>query len=100
MRSRVLCLGVALFALAISGFAQNESATLSGRVTDSSGAALANASVTVTNQATAVERHTVSNQVGLYVVPGLEPGVYRIIVKHEGFTQFVMTTLSFTYRTQ
>jgi hypothetical protein len=91
MCSRVLWLAMAVVALAVAGFAQNESATLSGRVTDSTGAALANASVSVINQSTAVERRTMSNEAGLYVVVGLTPGNYRIVVKHDGFAQFVMT---------
>ncbi len=93
MRSRVLWLAFVLLAVAIAGFAQNESATLSGRVTDSTGAVLPNASVTVIDQATKIERHTISNNVGLYVVPGLKPGVYRIIVKRAGFSQFVKTDI-------
>lgn len=91
MRSRLLWLAVVVFALAVLGVAQDETATITGRVTDTSGAALVNATVLIVNQSTGVQRTTSSNDMGLYVVPGLKPGIYRIIVKHDGFSQIVKT---------
>lgn len=93
MRSRMLWLAVLVVAFAGIGFGQGETATVSGRVTDVSGAVIPNAAISVIDQATKVERYTVSNNDGLYVVAGLKPGTYRIIVKREGFSQFVKTDI-------
>src|SRR5262245_6470446 len=59
--------------------------SISGIVTDATGAVIAGARVTVTD----VERNTVftaaSNETGLYVVPRLPIGRYRIVVEKTGF---------------
>jgi len=59
--------------------------SISGIVTDASGAVIAGAKVTVTD----VDRNTVytaaSNETGLYVVPQMSIGRYRIVVERTGF---------------
>ena len=62
---------------ATSALAQATS-TFNGRILDQGDAVLPGVTVTVTNQNTGVVRTTVSNEEGLYFMPGLEPGVYRI----------------------
>ena len=59
--------------------------TFNGRILDQDNAVLPGVTVTVTNQNTGVVRTTVSNEEGLYFLPGLEPGVYRIATELPGF---------------
>ena len=58
---------------------------ISGLVTDSSGAAIPGATVTVTNTATRGMRTTTTNAEGLYSFPSLPPGVYAVKVELQGF---------------
>lgn len=72
-------------------FAQSDSATLSGAVTDPSGAVIVNATVEVDNEGTNVAQTTHTNSAGLYSFPNLLPGRYRISVKNAGFKESVRT---------
>lgn len=66
--------------------AQTSNATILGNVEDSSGAAVANAEVTATNQDTGVAGSTVSTAEGIYGVPSLPPGKYTVEAKAVGFS--------------
>jgi hypothetical protein len=66
---------------------------LNGTVTDSTGAAVPNAKVVATNQATSVEWNTRTNGAGLYVFASLPPGNYQITVTNEGFQTLVVKDL-------
>src|SRR5688500_7792058 len=65
--------------------AQLGTATISGNVTDSSGAIVVGASVTAVNNATNFRRQTISNEQGQYNLPGLTPGSYNVSVELKGF---------------
>jgi hypothetical protein len=82
---RTTCLSVFL-SLAASGwlFAQ-ATAAISGRVVDQDGAMLPGVTVTVTNTATGATRDTMTNGEGLYTVPALPSGMYRVKVELTGF---------------
>lgn len=67
-----------------AAWGQNQAA-LRGTITDPSGAAVAGAQITVTNQATQVARATVSTGTGFYQVGELPPGVYTVAVAAKGF---------------
>jgi hypothetical protein len=72
---------------ASAAWSQSSSGTISGRVVDSTGAAVAGAEVNVINQ---VDRHTrnfTTNSSGEFVFPILDPGTYTISVKVTGFKQ-------------
>ncbi|MCB1019732.1 MAG: carboxypeptidase regulatory-like domain-containing protein [Bryobacterales bacterium] len=58
---------------------------IEGSVTDSSGATIAGAKITITNAATGVPREVESNEAGNYSVPFLNPGIYSITAELEGF---------------
>jgi hypothetical protein len=58
---------------------------ISGRVTDESGALIAQASVVVRNLATGVEQTTTTNHAGLYQFPVLMPGTYSVTATVKGF---------------
>jgi len=75
-----------------SAAAQSTFATLTGTVTDASGAVLPRATVTVTNTATQTVRTTVTDDVGNFVVPNLDAGVYRIVVSMQGFNDRALET--------
>ena len=72
-------------------FAQLETATLSGTIMDASGSVVPDAQVQVTNSDTNVTLATSTNKSGIYVVPSLKPGRYRIAVAKVGFKQVVVT---------
>jgi len=55
-------------------YAQISGATLSGTVTDASGAVVPQAAVSIKNVATGIERGNTSNAAGFYSVPNLLPG--------------------------
>jgi hypothetical protein len=65
--------------------AQVAGASLSGTVTDASGAALAGAKVMIENLATGVSRETTTDKDGFYTAPNLLPGTYEITVSAAGF---------------
>jgi hypothetical protein len=58
---------------------------LTGAITDSTGAAVPGASVVVISQETNARRDVQTNDAGLYRVPFLLPGIYRLEVQKEGF---------------
>jgi hypothetical protein len=80
--------------LAIPGFAQTESATVSGRVTDSQQQVVPQAQIQLVNADTNITSTTQTNADGLYVIPNVRPGVYRILVLKDGFKEIVKTKLT------
>jgi hypothetical protein len=78
----------ALALLLLSGtalFAQEFRATLTGTVTDPSGAAVPGATVKATNTATNSTKETNTTSDGIYTIPFLEPGVYSVEGSAAGF---------------
>src|ERR1700733_12436511 len=82
---RILLLLLAVVLLPLAVRAQNTTSSLTGTVTDSSGASVAGADVTVANTATGVEYRAKTNQQGLYRVSQLPPGNYSMKVENAGF---------------
>jgi carboxypeptidase family protein len=77
------------FALVTSVFVLGQGTdlgTIRGTVTDASGALVANAKVTITDQATGTPRLTTSNSHGEYQIFGLSSGVYKVTVSIQGMT--------------
>lgn len=62
------------------------SGTIVGSVTDSSGAIVAGAKVTVTNTSTNVSQQTTTSSTGTYALPFLIPGTYSVSVSSAGFS--------------
>jgi hypothetical protein len=71
--------------------AQMGRGTILGTVTDPTGAAVPRASVTVTNVATNIAYHTVTNGDGYYTTPGMVVGSYSVSVQANGFKEFLRT---------
>jgi hypothetical protein len=68
--------------------AQAPVGTIAGVVSDTSGAVLNGASVTVKSVETGAERVTTANDQGYFVVPTLKPGAYQVTVAISGFATF------------
>ena len=85
---KVACL-FALVLAAVPAAAQNLTATVSGTVSDSTGAIIAGARVRVVNQNTGVVAwDSVTNSAGIYVAPQLPVGDYRVTAEQRGFKKF------------
>src|SRR5262249_53460228 len=69
--------------------AQESRATVSGVVTDPTGAAIPNAKITATEIRTGVKSSTVSDTAGQYTLPFLPPGQYEIQVEVQGYRPFI-----------
>jgi hypothetical protein len=69
----------------IQAHAQAVSATLVGTVTDSTGASVPGAKITIQELSTGISRDTVSNESGNYTFPDLTPGTYSVVVAANGF---------------
>ena len=84
-----------VFGLAINLSAQvSGRGSLSGLVTDSSGAAVPSASVTLTNTATGVVLQGQTSSSGLYSFLSLIPGTYRLEVSQSGFSKSVRDNIT------
>jgi Carboxypeptidase regulatory-like domain len=68
-----------------------DNASLTGTVTDPSGAAVVNAGISLTNTATGQVRHVTSNSVGDYLFASLGAGVYNLEASASGFQKFSRT---------
>jgi hypothetical protein len=80
----VLCLFVS-----VPVCAQVTGATLSGTVTDASGAVIANAQVSIKNTATGITKDSTTDSAGFYTVPNLPAGPYEVKVTAAGFNTAV-----------
>ena len=93
----VRCIGVLALSLLSSNQlrAQVASATMSGTITDASGKAVADATVSVNNVATEQSTETRTDSAGLYNVINLVPGDYAVSVSAPGFsTKVAKVTIS------
>ena len=68
-----------------SAFAQSDSGRVAGTVTDSTGAVIPGATITITNLGTNANRVDKSNAVGEFSVPALAPGTYSAKIEANGF---------------
>jgi Carboxypeptidase regulatory-like domain/TonB-dependent Receptor Plug Domain len=83
-----LCVFALLFA-APATWGQAATGRVFGTVTDQQHAAVPQAKVTVTNEATQVPKRTTTNDEGYFEVLDLPIGSYTVTVEHEGFTKYV-----------
>src|SRR5882672_2121321 len=82
----VFIVGVALLACAGSARAQTTTGTVRGYIKDQNGAALVGAEVQATNIESGVARSATTRADGGYILPGLVPGTYDIVVRNIGFS--------------
>src|ERR1700722_19123290 len=74
-----------------AAFGQTDTATISGYVTDQTGAVIRGAAITLTNVETNSDANQSSNGSGLYVFTDVKPGRYRIVVQKARFRQIALT---------
>ncbi|MDQ6700918.1 MAG: TonB-dependent receptor [Acidobacteriota bacterium] len=86
--SRFVTLLCAFVLSALPLFSQAFTGSISGIVTDASGAVLPQASITVTDLAKNTNFHTQTNDSGFYLVGQLSPGSYRITAEKAGFRKY------------
>ena len=87
--TRFVLLFAAATVFVVSAHAQS-TATLSGTVTDPSGAVVPNVRVTVHSLATAQDRVVTTDAAGLYAVPSLQPGDYSVKGEVSGFGPYTV----------
>lgn len=75
--------------LAAAAVAQSPNGTISGLVLDPSGLAIAGADILIVNDATGVKYPGATNGEGIYTVPNLPPGSYRLQVSKIGFKTLI-----------
>src|SRR5438034_572011 len=80
--------------LPASNWAQSLNATLTGTVTDPSGAVIAGVELTLTSVATGTVRQSTTDAAGLYSFPNLLPGIYELKASISGFRDFVQTGIA------
>jgi len=80
---------LAMFALPV--WAQSTSSTVTGKISDPSGATVPDASVSASNEGTGLRRAASTNAEGSYVLPLLPPGRYRITAQKDGFKPVTRT---------
>jgi hypothetical protein len=85
-RVALLVLATLLFTIILS--AQSDLGTITGLVKDPSGAMIPNANVLIRNEATGIERQTISSDTGYYIFINLPPAIYTIAVDATGFKRF------------
>jgi hypothetical protein len=85
-----------LFLSAVYTFAQVSTANVVGIVEDSTGARLPDATIKLINSQTGTENNSKTNHVGVFLLPGIFPGMYSLQIEREGFAtaQFTGLTLN------
>ena len=78
-------IGIILLANSTTTFAQGETGSVTGVVTDSQGGTVAGADVTLTDVATNLPKTTVTNESGRYHFAAVPAGLYDITISKAGF---------------
>nr|MBA3443118.1 carboxypeptidase regulatory-like domain-containing protein [Pyrinomonadaceae bacterium] len=78
-----------LLFISVPAFAQLSTGSMSGTVTDASGAVVPGARVTARQDATGRTLETVASEAGLYAFPNLDVGPYTVTVEQPGFKKQV-----------
>ena len=87
--SRTIRGGVLLMLSVLLALAQGDRGTISGIALDSTGAAIPGVRIELTNVANNVKIQTVSTGTGAYRLVGIEPGVYTLVARMDGFQTYV-----------
>ena len=98
-RRVAFCSMLLIMVLPAVSYSQINTGGILGRVTDPSGALVANAKVTLANLGTGVKVEGSVTPTGDYAFRGLAPGMYRLTVTAPGFTTFEETNIPVTVAT-
>ena len=92
MKNRLISLLVLLLVVALTAaWAQVSTSRITGTVYDKTGAVVADAKVTATNEATGLKQETTTTSAGVFNFPSLPAGSYTIAVEMAGFQKWVST---------
>ncbi len=103
LRALLLVLTIACLGSGLSALAQGASGSLTGQVTDPSGAAIARAAVTLKNVDTDFVLASATDNSGIYLFKPVAPGNYMLTIQAKGFAQYVQKGIVITanfYATQ
>src|SRR5271156_4074115 len=95
---RILKVSVPTLVLCCSSimFGQTTGAQLTGQITDSTGASIPGARISVQNVDTNLEQRGDSDGQGVYLINFLPPGPYRLTVERQGFDRQIQTGIILT----
>src|SRR5437868_6457761 len=93
-RSWITLARIVAFALCGRALVAQTQSTLTGRISDPSGAVVVGAMITVHSTDTGREYPTKTNEAGIYSIPFLPPGPYRLDCEAAGFRRFSRTGLT------
>jgi hypothetical protein len=93
MRKQWLLLAASVVLFSVPVFAQRITATIRGTITDSTGAVVPGASVTVRNEETGLTRSATTTSAGIYSFAELPVGSYRVEVELSGFKSEVRSRI-------
>lgn len=96
IRPVVALVAVSLLLMPAAVRALQQLGALQGTITDATGGILPGATLTATNLDLGVARTTVSNEVGVYRLPSLDPGRYEVTVELQGFRKAVSSGVRVT----
>ncbi len=82
---------LALLSVLATGAWAQDNATITGLITDASGALVPNANITITQNATGQKRETISNSSGTYRFANVGIGTYTLTVVAKGFQNYSKT---------
>jgi len=85
----VVCVFVCIVAMTLSSFGQSPNGNINGLISDPTNAAVADAEIVAVNDVTGVQYTTKTNNEGIYVLPNLPPGPYRVQVSKIGFKTLI-----------
>jgi len=96
LRSKGICLLLAVAFCGLSLFGQSSTGNISGTVTDATGAVVPKATVTLTDEATNSKRSTVSNTSGIFNFAAVLPATYTVNIEAAGFRPWEQRTIVLT----
>src|SRR4051794_30776377 len=85
-----------LFFCQPAAFSQSASGSISGTVTDATGAVVPGATVTLMDLATNVKRETISNSKGVFSFPSILPATYSVSIAAAGFSTWEQKGITLT----
>ena len=94
----LICASLLLFVLTATVYSQTTFASITGTVTDATGAVVPNATVTASNVHTNIKTTVNSNEDGNYTVAQLKEGTYTVRAEAAGFKTFVVDNVGLVAR--
>src|ERR1700744_2942605 len=91
LRALLLMVAGTLVGFGMLAYGQGTSGSLTGQVSDPSGAAVVGATVTLTNLGTNYQQTEKSDSSGVYLIQPVEPGNYALAIVASGFAQYKQT---------